>query len=93
MTRLSICLSLTVALSSGAAIAAPSKPAAEAADKAKAASGPAAEMEKLKGAYKWGMTSEEVVAKVQDNVRAAFDERLKKTTNDPTRQDRVRKEM
>jgi hypothetical protein len=93
MTRLSICLSLTVALSSGSAFAAPSKPAAEAADKAKTATGPAAEMEKLKGAYKWGMTSEEVIAKVQDNVRASFDERLKKTMNDPTRQDRVRKEM
>ncbi|HEY0711830.1 MAG TPA: hypothetical protein VGF45_04095 [Polyangia bacterium] len=92
MTRLSICLSLTVALSSGASFAAPAKPAAEG-DKAKAPSGPAAEMEKLKGAYKWGMTPDEVVAKVQDNVRAGFDERLKKTANDPTRQDRIRKEM
>jgi hypothetical protein len=39
------------------------------------------------------MTPEEITAKVQDHVRASFDERLKKTLNDPTKQDRVRKEM
>jgi hypothetical protein len=51
------------------------------------------ELEKLKGDYKWGMTPDEIMAKVQDHVRASFDERLKKSLNDPTKQDRVRKEM
>jgi hypothetical protein len=60
---------------------------------AKAAKGPAAEFEKLKGNYKWGMTPDEIVAQVQENVRDTFDERLKKSVNDPTKQDRVRKEM
>jgi hypothetical protein len=71
------------------------KPAkADKADKGgKAAKGPAAEFEKLKGNYKWGMTPDEIIGKVQDNVRDTFEERLKKTLNDPTKQDRVRKEM
>jgi hypothetical protein len=51
------------------------------------------ELEKLKGDYKWGMTPDEITAKVQDHVRASFEERLKKSLNDPTKQDRVRKEM
>src|SRR5204863_1286759 len=50
-------------------------------------------IEKLKGDFKWGMGPDEVVAKVQDRIRANYDERIKKTAQDPSRQDRVRKDM
>ena len=50
-------------------------------------------IEKLKGDFKWGMAPDEVIAKVQDRIRSNYDERLKKTAQDPSRQDRVRKDM
>jgi hypothetical protein len=74
----------------------PEKSAAKAGAKGGKVAAPTAsekELEKLKGDYKWGMTPDEITAKVQDHVRASFEERLKKTINDPTKQDRVRKEM
>ncbi len=70
--------------------------AASKAEKTSKVSAPAAsssELNKLKGEFKWGMSSDEVVAKVQDRVRAAYQDRLNKSANDPTRNDRLRKEM
>ena len=70
-------------------------PALAASSKGKAAA-PAAsgsELNKLKGEFKWGLNTDEVVAKVQDRVRAAYQERLTKSANDPTRNDKLRKEM
>jgi hypothetical protein len=99
MTRFAICLGMTLVWSAPVmAHAAPDKgnkteKADKADKKAAPAKGPAAEFEKLKGNYKWGMSPDEIIAKVQENVRAGFDERLQKTLNDPTKQDRVRKEM
>src|SRR5204863_1482136 len=51
------------------------------------------EVTKLKGDFKWGMSPDDVVAKMAEKVEATFEDRLKKTVNDPTKQDRVRKEM
>src|SRR3954453_23805145 len=51
------------------------------------------EVAKLKGDFKWGMSPDEVGAKMAERVEVTFEERLKKTINDPTKQDRVRKEM
>jgi hypothetical protein len=51
------------------------------------------EVTKLKGDFKWGMTPDEVLAKMVEKVDASYEDRLKKTANDPTKQDRVRKEM
>jgi hypothetical protein len=53
----------------------------------------ASEIEKLKGEFKWGMTPDEVLAKMVTKVEAGYKERLDKTATDPARQDRVRKEM
>jgi hypothetical protein len=99
MTRSAICLGFALCMSNlglgGDAAVAADKPAAKGVSKA-AKVAPAAsekELEKLKGDYKWGMTPDEITAKVQDHVRASYEERLKKTLNDPTKQDRVRKEM
>jgi hypothetical protein len=52
-----------------------------------------AEVDKLKGDFKWGMSPDDVMAKMVQKVEGTFDDRLKKTVNDPTKQDRVRKEM
>jgi hypothetical protein len=58
-----------------------------------APSASASELDKLKGDYKWGMNPDEVTSKIQDRVRATYDDKLKKTANDPSRHDRLRKEM
>ncbi len=69
---------------------------ARAAKKKVAAAGPAAssqEIEKLKGQFKWGMSPDEVMAKVVEKLEATYDARLKATAQDPTKYDRIRKEM
>jgi hypothetical protein len=53
----------------------------------------AAEIDKLKGEFKWGMSPDDVMAKMVTKIEGTFGERLKKTATDPARQDRVRKEM
>jgi hypothetical protein len=86
-------------MSGGVAHAAPKKAPAKATKvpgKARAAEPPAAsaeELNKVKGEYKWGMTSEEVVTKMRDRIAESFKDRLEKAANDPTKQDRVRKAM
>jgi hypothetical protein len=91
MTRTAIALiialqALPAAAASKAASNKPSsKPAAPAAS--------SGEINKLKGEFKWGMSSDDVVGKVQDKVRGNYQERLTKTANDPSRNDRLRKEM
>jgi hypothetical protein len=87
MTRIAIVL--LSALQVVPALAASSKGSRKVA--APAASG--SEINKLKGEFKWGMNTDEVVAKVQDRVRTAYQERLTKSANDPTRNDKLRKEM
>ena len=93
MTRTAIGLALSLSIAAGPAWAAqPDKPrpaAARSGDKP----GKVSELDKLKGDYKWGMSPTEVTEKIQDRVRATFDERLSKTANDPSRHDRLRKEM
>jgi hypothetical protein len=89
MTRTAIVFWIGLLVVPAGALAVPSK-------RAKVVRAPAAstsEIDKLKGDFKWGMTSQEVVGKVQDKVRASFQERLDKSANDPTRNDRLRKEM
>jgi hypothetical protein len=82
---------LVMPFAGSASAAAKKKPAA-----AKAVSAPMAstsEIDKLKGDFKWGMSPDDVMAKMVQKLEATFDERLKKTAQDPARQDRVRKEM
>jgi hypothetical protein len=95
MTRFAIAVgaivSLAVPVSLGGAAHAEEeapKPAAKA-----KGGGKVSELDKLKGDYKWGMTPDEVTGKIQDRVRASYDDKLKKTANDPSRHDRLRKEM
>jgi hypothetical protein len=94
MTRNAISLGVVLFLAVGTAAAAPAKKGAAKGKPAGAA--PAAsdkELNVLKGDFKWGMTPDEIVGKVQDRIRASYEDRLQKTVNDPTKQDRVRKEM
>ena len=82
---------LAVPFAGAASAAAPKKkPAAKAVSAPQASAG---EIEKLKGEFKWGMSPNEVMEKMVQKIEAGFEERLKKTANDPARQDRVRKEM
>jgi hypothetical protein len=53
----------------------------------------AEEVDKLKGAFKWNMTVDQVVKEVENRVRATYDAQLKETANDPTRQDQIRKRL
>jgi hypothetical protein len=89
MTRTAIVFWIGLLVAPAGAFAVPSKGVKSV--RAPAAS--ASEIDKLKGEFKWGMTSQEVVGKVQEKVRTTFQERLDKSANDPTRNDRLRKEM
>jgi hypothetical protein len=92
VASLSLSLSLLIAAATGSATAAAAKKAAAAPSKpAPLASND--EVAKLKGDFKWGMTPDEVMAKMVERIEASYEDRLKKTINDPTKQDRVRKEM
>ena len=51
------------------------------------------EVEKLKGDFKWGMSPDDVLAKMVDKIEASYEDRIKKTATDPAKQDRVRKQM
>jgi hypothetical protein len=92
MTRFAIALLAVVSLAgistTGVAQAKPAKPSAKVPPTASAA-----ELDKLKGDHKWGMNPDEVTTKIQDRVRASYEDKLKKTANDPSRHDRLRKEM
>src|SRR5262245_35544593 len=52
-----------------------------------------AEVDKLKFGFKWGLGPEGVLKKAVERIEESYGERIKKAANDPTRQDRVRKEM
>jgi hypothetical protein len=80
-----------MALATGSAAGAPAKKKAGPSRAAPMASND--EVAKLKGDFKWGMGPDEVMTKTVERVEATYDDRLKKTANDPTKQDRVRKEM
>jgi hypothetical protein len=88
--RLSL-LALVMALSvaGSAAAAAKKKPAGKVA----APIASQGEIDKLKGDFKWGMNPDEVLAKMVQKLEGTYDDRLKKTVNDPTKQDQVRKQM
>jgi hypothetical protein len=91
MTRMAIVWLFALLVASGSAPAAAAK--GEKSSKAPAPSASSSEISKLKGEFKWGMNSEQVIGKVQDRVRAAYQDRLNKSANDPSRNDRLRKEM
>src|SRR6185295_18354560 len=82
---------LVVPFAGSASAAAKKKPAA-----AKAVSAPmasAGEIEKLKGDFKWGMSPDEVLAKMTSKVEAGYAERMKKAAQDPAKYDKIQKEM
>lgn len=83
------------ALETAVARAAPRKGATKASAKvaAEPPSASAEELNKVKGEYKWGMTSEEVIAKMRERIAESYKDRLEKAANDPTKQDRVRKAL
>jgi hypothetical protein len=75
--------------------AAPSKKKGAASAKAGGAA-PAAsqeEIKKLKGDFKWGMTSAEVAQAVAARIEASYQEKLQKSAGDPTTNDQIRKQM
>jgi hypothetical protein len=53
----------------------------------------ATELDKLKGDFKWGMSPDEVLVKMVQKVEARYEERLKKTAQDPSKYDKIQKEM
>ena len=86
-----LALALVVPFAGSAAAAPKKKPAA-----AKTVSAPAAstsELDKLKGDFKWGMSPDEVLVKMVQKIEARYDERLKKTAQDPSKYDKIQKEM
>ena len=99
MTKIGLSLfavSLMVASGARPGMAQKKKAAATATAKTSAAGAPAAsqsETEKLKGSFKWGMTPDEVIAKMVEKIEASYADRINKTAQDPAKQDRVRKEM
>src|SRR6185436_19583655 len=89
-------LSLAVALLvpfAGSASAAPAKKKTAAAKAVSAPVASASELDKLKGDFKWGMSPDEVLAKMVQKIEARYDERLKKSAHDPTKYDKIQKEM
>src|SRR5215204_5599589 len=93
MTRTAIVFWIGLLVAPAGALAVPNKGGKGATKPGKAPAASTSETDKLKGEFKWGMTSQEVVGKVQNKIRATFQERLDKSANDPTRNDRLRKEM
>lgn len=78
------------------ALAAKKKAPAKAASAKPAGPAPTAsaeEIEKLKGDYKWGMSTDQVAAELTKRIEASYADKLKATVNDPTRQGSVRKMM
>jgi hypothetical protein len=86
-----VALMLVAPFAGSASAAAKKKPAAVKAVVAPAAS--ASELDKLKGDFKWGMSPDEVMAKMVQKLESRYDERLKKTAQDPTKYDKIQKEM
>lgn len=86
-----IAAGLAVVFVAGTAQAA--KPARKPRAAAPAPTASAEEVEKLKGAYRWGMSPDDVAKQIEGRLRASYEERLQKSANDPTRNDRVRKEL
>jgi hypothetical protein len=95
MRQAAVCLlaaTLAVGLGTGKAAAAKKgKRAASAAVVEHAAS--TEEVGKIKGAYKWGMAPEEVVELVHKAIEEHYAEPLKKSVNDPGKQDRIRAQI
>jgi hypothetical protein len=85
---------LSAGWGAGAAQAA-GKKAAKASSAKETAAPPASadEVNKLKGDFRWGMSPDEVVSEIAQRIEESYADRIKATINDPTRQDRVRKEM
>jgi hypothetical protein len=47
----------------------------------------------LKGDYKWGMTSKQVVDKINERIAATYAEKIEKSAADPSRNDALRKQL
>ena len=47
----------------------------------------------IRGDYKWGMTTQQVVDKINARIEASYKDRIAKTNADPNRNDRLRKAM
>ncbi len=47
----------------------------------------------LKGDYKWGMASKQVIDKIHERITATYTERLEKSAADPSRNDALRKQL
>lgn len=97
MTRLGVSLVAMLLVTAGAGAEALAAKAKAKAKPAKA-SGPAplasdAEINKLKGDFKWGMTSDEVLAKIKERIQKNYEDRLNKAARDPSKYDRIQKEM
>lgn len=80
-------------LSAGPALAAKKKPAASKSKVAAPPNASAAEINKLKGDFKWGMNPDEVAAELTKRLGATYADKLKESANDPTKNDRLRKQL
>jgi hypothetical protein len=47
----------------------------------------------IRGEYKWGMTTQQVIDKINARIEASYKDRIAKTNADPNRNDRLRKAM
>ncbi|HEX7599550.1 MAG TPA: hypothetical protein VF518_15135 [Polyangia bacterium] len=47
----------------------------------------------IRGDFKWGMTAQQVVEKINARIEATYKEKLAATTADPNRNDKLRKQM
>ena len=90
MTRFTIALLTATLLVAGSAEAAKR---GRKADKGMAKATSAKEIDKLKGDFKWGMSSADVIAKVEARVADSYTDRLKKAAHDPSSEYRIRKAM
>ncbi len=83
-----------LATHAGDAHAVTKKPAAKTAKGAtKVPLASAAEIERLKFGFKWGMTPDDVAGKLTERIEASYQDRLQKYAADPTRYDRLQKQL
>jgi hypothetical protein len=84
-------VAVVLVVPSAVSAAAKKKPAAAKTVSAPVAS--ASELDKLKGDFKWGMSPDEVLAKMIQKVQSGYEERMKKAAQDPAKYDKIQKEM
>lgn len=79
--------------SGSVALAAKAKPAKAAKAAAAPPAASAEEINKLKGDFKWGMTTEQVAAELTKRIQASYADKLKSAANDPMRDRELRKQL